>query len=346
MKKSRVSGKARLGEISAQNVMYCLFVLTIHLLTPALLQHTGVFLFQRLLFCAIFGFIFLAGVKSTLGEKGKSVAGYYLGRLTHVALPYFLAVAIYMLVYGTVDGMPSCGITLRAFLSYALTGRLTPHFYFVIALFGLYLLTPPIKLLARKVGYPVLLGFSLAATVATAVFLSQQPFYNRLPTRYLFCYMLGCCAGANYSRFVSLLRRCRAVITAIFVPAAALELLFALLLRRAALDPTLCQVITMLYMPIAVCFVASLFSQASKLHISGVAAFVDGESYFIYLYHILALSFADIILAKLPPLGSVAFFIARCALCLAVLSVMLAMKLCIAGLAQALRHPSSRKAGK
>ncbi len=334
MKKSRTSGKTRVGEISAQNVMYCLFVLAIHLQTPALLQHTGVFLFQRLLFCAIFGFIFLAGVKSTLGGKKKNVAGYYLGRLMHVALPYFLAVAIYMLVYATVDGMPSCGTTLRAYLSYALTGRLTPHFYFVIALFGLYILTPPIKLLARKVGYPALLGFSLAATVATAVFLSQLPFYNRLPTRYLFCYMLGCCAGANYSRFVSLLRRRRAMIAAIFVPAAALELLSALLLRRGALDATLCQVITMLYMPIAVCFVASLFSRASELHISGAAALVDGESYYIYLYHILALSFADLILAKLPPLGSVAFFVARCALCLAILAVMLALKLCITSLAR------------
>lgn len=339
----------RKGEISAQNVMYCLFVLAIHLLTPELLSHTGIFLLQRLLFCAIFGFIFLAGLKSTLNSGKKSLLQYYKGRFSRVVLPYLVAVALYMCIYRALGIAPVDSLDLTDYIRYALCGNLTAHLYFVIALLQLYLVTPVIAFLCRRCTAVRVLAVSLAATLCTALFFHSFSFYNRLFTRYFFCYVCGCCAGLNYECFADRLRRYRAVITSVFAPLCVTELVLAALYRRALIPSVIQQVFTMLYMPSAVLFVCCVFVCANKADDTRrpkrIFTLLDRESYFIYLYHILALQLADRLLAKLSPtlLGDVSYFAARCVLCLAILSAMLALKLIFMQLRQRVLSKKNEK---
>ncbi len=330
-KEKSVHRSPRRSEISAQNVMYCLFVLVIHLLTPALLSHTWVFLFQRILFCAIFGFIFLAGVKSTLNGGKKSLAVYYKGRVLRVVLPYLVATALYMCAYRIFDIPAASALGVGDYFSYAVCGNLTSHFYFVIALLQLYLITPAVTRAVRRFGCARALAVSLAASLCTALFFNGFSFYNRMFTRYLFCYVCGCCVGLNYDSFSSKIKKYRITITSAFVPLLVAELALALLFRRALISATLQQVFTMIYMPAAVLFVFCVFvgarSQETRLSQNRFLALLDRESYFIYLYHVLALQLADKLLSEAPAVGNVAYFCARCAMCAALLAVMLALKL-------------------
>jgi peptidoglycan/LPS O-acetylase OafA/YrhL len=91
--------RRRLEELSILNVLFCMLVVLIHVLSHAVgaLDRTGwqyalVLIPQRLAFVSVPGFFFLSGLKLTLprGEE-SSLTAYYLGRVKRLLLPYLLA---------------------------------------------------------------------------------------------------------------------------------------------------------------------------------------------------------------------------------------------------------------
>ena len=182
------------------------------------------------------------------------------------------------------------------------TGEITAHLYFIIAIIQLYLITPVLKKIIENNNKKVVIILCGIITIMTVVFLYKYSFYNRIFTRYLFCYILGCYAGKNYDIFINILRKYKIPIYCTYIVALFFELSSSYLFAYQNLPAIIQQLVTMTYMPIAVIFIYSLsLNIVDKFHISkqGIINIINKNSYFIYLYHILTIWIADIILSKI-----------------------------------------------
>ena len=87
--------RRRLEELSVLNVILCLLVILIHVLSHAVVslektswQYALVIVPQRLAFVSVPGFFYLSGVKLTLPrERPLPLRDYYLGRIKNIYLP-------------------------------------------------------------------------------------------------------------------------------------------------------------------------------------------------------------------------------------------------------------------
>lgn len=285
-----------LEEIKLQNVMYCLFVVVIHLFTAEILQIPIFFFIQRFLFVAIFGFIFLSGMKQFLHINDKSIFAYYKKRFRKIFLPYIIAVVVYWGVYKLFKCTEVSFIELPFKI---LCGNLASHFYFIIAISQLYILTPLINVIIQKHNKNLVLCTSLFITIITTLLFCKYSVYNRLFSRYLFCYVCGCYAGKYYDDFLNKISKYKQYIYGLFVVSLIVELSGAYLLRLGLISAVVQQIITTLYMPIAVMFIYSVsftISEKFSLQNTKIINTIDRNSYLIYLYHTLPIFVSDRIL--------------------------------------------------
>lgn len=292
-------------EIQVQNVLYCIFVIIIHLFTSEILKFKSFFLMQRILFVAIFGFIFLSGLKQFLHIDDKSIIQYYKVRFHKIILPYLIAAIVYLVVY-CILGYYKTDIILM--LTLICTGKITAHFYFVIVMIQLYLLTPIIKCIIQKYNKAPIIALSYVITVITVVLFYQYDIYNRIFTRYLFYYVMGCYAGKYYNEFINLLKKYKKLICIAFIIALLLEL------SATYKSSLIQQLVTTIYMPIATIFIYSISLRIthkisiSKNHFINI---LDQNSYSIYLYHLLAVLASDMLLERTNILSIWVFFLVR-----------------------------------
>lgn len=285
-----------LEEIKLQNVVYCLFVVAIHLFTAEILQIPIFFFIQRFLFVAIFGFIFLSGMKQFLHINDKNIFTYYKTRFKKVFLPYIIAVVVYWIVYKLFNCTEVSFIELPFNI---LFGNLASHFYFIIAISQLYILTPLLNVIIQKYNKKLILCVSFFMTIITALFFCKYSVYNRLFSRYIFCYVCGCYAGRYYDNFLNKILKYKRYIYATFIATLVIELSEAYLLRLGLVSLVAQQIITTLYMPIAILFIYSVSFMLSKkfpAQNTKLINIIDRNSYLIYLYHTLPIFFADRIL--------------------------------------------------
>ena len=285
-----------LEEIKLQNVVYCLFVVAIHLFTAEILQIPIFFFIQRFLFVAIFGFIFLSGMKQFLHINDKNIFTYYKTRFKKVFLPYIIAVVVYWIVYKLFNCTEVSFIELPFNI---LFGNLASHFYFIIAISQLYILTPLLNVIIQKYNKKLILCVSFFMTIITALFFCKYSVYNRLFSRYLFCYVCGCYAGKYYDDFLNKISKYKQYIYGLFVVSLIVELSGAYLLRLGLISAVVQQIITTLYMPIAVMFIYSVsftISEKFSLQNTKIINTIDRNSYLIYLYHTLPIFVSDRIL--------------------------------------------------
>lgn len=299
--------RRRLEELSILNVLFCMLVVLIHVLSHPVSaldrtswQYAIVLIPQRLAFVSVFGFFFLSGLKLTLPREDEPKLGrYYLDRARKLLLPYLLAAAVYYFTYiclGWYD------FSLAQFVKETALGTLSAQFYFLIALIQFILLTPLFRFLSRRYAPVLLLPMALALTWLSSMYLNSilQLFFpnaafaygDRVFTSYLIYYLAGCCAGQHYPRFLALLEENRSLVTfsALFWGTAdAVISVLAFSGRRSA--PYLEQVHT-LYILSAILFLLD----RARLHTgvlrgAGARLFraVDRASYLIYLYHCLVI---------------------------------------------------------
>ncbi len=285
-------------EIKLQNVIYCAFIVLIHLFTPEMLKNPLCYSVQRILFSAVFGFVFLSGLKQFLNGRASSIGRYYKARFCKIVLPYLAVCLLYLFFF-----YPSSQLgSIADFLKLVLTGRLASHFYFVIAITALYAVTPLIKYLCKRFGNKAVTSVSLFITAFTAVFLCGFEYYNILFTRYLFVYMLGVTAAMSYDRFKELLVSDIKRLTVSYIIAFALDLASAYLAREGIISLALQQLITVLYMPFAILFFFALairLTERYDISRSKAVDAADKASYYIYLFHLIFITAADKIISLL-----------------------------------------------
>lgn len=298
----------RLEELSLLNVLFCLLVVLIHVLSQTVIslersswQYALVLIVQRLSFVSVPGFFFLSGLKLTLPRsRPQPLARYYLGRVKTLLLPYLLAAAAYYLCFVAIGWY---AFSPAQFLRETALGTLSAPFYFLVALVQFILLAPLFQWLARRYHPVLLLPLSLGITWLSSLYFNSIlqlfdpsaafPYSDRVFTTYLVYYLAGCCAGQNYPRCLALLAENRSLIaaSALFWGAAdAAVSLLAFSGRRAA--PFL-ELIHTLYILSAILFLLDWTERHKELLSGGRGRLLraaDQASYLIYLYHCLVIT--------------------------------------------------------
>ena len=300
--------RRRLEELSILNVLFCMLVVLIHVLSHAVgaLDRTGwqyalVLIPQRLAFVSVPGFFFLSGLKLPLPRgEAPGLTAYYLGRVKRLLLPYLLAAAVYYLYFVRIGWY---SFSPAQFLRETALGTLSAQFYFLVALMQFILLAPLFRRLARRYAPVVLLPLALGITWLSSMYFNAVlqlavpdaafPYGDRIFTSYLVYYLAGCCAGQHYPRLLALLEENRPLLTAsalFFGGADGVISVLAFSGRRSA--PYL-ELIHTLYILSAILVLLDWARRHTAL-MSGsrgpLLRATDRASYLIYLYHCLVIT--------------------------------------------------------
>jgi peptidoglycan/LPS O-acetylase OafA/YrhL len=298
--------QSRLSELSYLNVLFTLMVICVHIfsepitkLDRASFQYFAIFAPWKLFQFVTQAFVFLSGLKLFIKKRDRfDIKGFYLARLKRVLLPYLAWVVIY---YAYFVGIGWYKFSFSELLHYIIFGDLASHFYFVIIIIQLYLLTP---LLARlfKVCSPWLLSiYAFFISLLLGEFLPQilgfiSPeiafaYNDRLFTTYLFYFVIGAAVGTSYEQVKAAIRRAKVSVYTAFVLFALLDLVLSYL--------NSCGRIYLywgysLHFAYCVCAIAALLCFASgfaeKHPVPALPVrLADASSYMLYLSHILVI---------------------------------------------------------
>lgn len=306
----------RKQEISVLNVLFCLFVIMIHILSypvgvygpsnPAtnnIVLHDLVMIPQRLISFVVQGFVLLSGVKLFL--KGRENTGYFkhiAKRIVSIVVPYLICNAVYYIYYINVYRYP---LDMGFILEHLIYGSLVYHLYFIPLILQFDLLLPLWRFVVNKwspviVIPAVLFGssvFEYSMPALVQVF-TKEPvtlMNDRLFTTYLSFWLIGCYIGKYYKEFCELVKKNYGLISLNFVlSAAALAFYSHFAYNWLAAIPVMNQ-IQYFYAISAIIF---LFATARKMpedlfYRLPLLPTVDKLSYSIYLWHVLVLIAVD-----------------------------------------------------
>ncbi len=306
--------RKRKPEISFLNVIFCLLVIFIHIISypvgafpPGSTKYTLVMLPWRLASFVVPGFIMLSGVKVFLTGKDALPFGKYIkGRLRGVILPYTVAFLVYYIGFMLAYDYPlDIGFIVKHFL----LGSLVYHLYFIPVLFQFDLLFPVWKRVVNACSPLLLIPFALLfsglcenylPSLLSAAFPRITFLYNdRIFTTYLGYWLAGCYIGKYYDAFCEMLKKNFRTVCSIFAFCAICMGFYSVLAYGGFSTVPAMNAIHSLYI-----LAALLFSYALALKIPEAAfeklslfAKIDGASFYIYLYHVLVLFAADKLLS-------------------------------------------------
>ena len=308
--------KAKKVEISLLNVFFCFMVLTIHTLSAGIVglektswQFMSVYLPWNICSVAVYGFLFLSGLKLFLKfDRPFSVKEFYIRRASKIIVPYVVAVTVYYLVFCCIGAYK---LGLIEWVKFICLGNVASHFYFVVALVQFYLLMPLWRKIVASWSMPIVLGGALAVNVlfwssANAVVNLGviNHFTDRIFVSYLFYWLLGCYLGRYYEKFLEVLENNKLLISLCFAVAALGFLHFYYHAVYGGLAFQYVDLWKHFYLVSAITFFFMLANQLKNQTFAQKKWFVffDRQSYNIYLWHMFFLLACEYALQRFPGL--------------------------------------------
>lgn len=290
----------RKKEISLINVIFCFFVIAIHLLSEPLttvdkhsLWHTILFFVQRPLFSAVSGFLFLSALKTSLPNADVSFKKSLL-RLKRIWIPYLIAVMVYAIFEWIT--VPNSFDLLQFFLR-IFTGRQAAHFYFIIIISPFYLLHGSLFYAVKR--FPRLSLFcSLLVALITSL-LWKCSYYNLFFTRYLLCYVLGILCGIYYQKFRAIIQKYTVWLCLLYALTAITDIIVSLLHSYGLIHTITQQIISILCIPIAIFFWYRAATFWVEKFPDSDCKIIDRRTFPIYLWHVLFILVAQWLSRKL-----------------------------------------------
>lgn len=296
-------GRVRRAELSAINVLFCLMIVYFHVasqsladLDPMYPPFAAVLVLQRLASIAVPGFFFLSGLKMTLSPPRKTVSAYYLDRAKRLLGPYLLAAAVY---YPVLVGLGWYTFSLPQFFQMVLLGSLSAQFYFIVALAQFTLLAPLFRRLTERYSAVILLPPALMITQISGPFftsLAQRFPDSFLPsctglvcTNFLFYYLAGCFAGANYESFLALVKKNQPLLLPLALLSACAAQIACVLHYSGRTSIPYLNSLNLLYYISGVLALFTLPVRIPGGAVGWLVKRVDRASYLIYLYHCLVI---------------------------------------------------------
>jgi len=319
---------SRKNEISVLNVLFCLMVIFIHVtsypitnLSPYSAAVKVLYIFQRFSGVAVYGFIFLSGLKLFLNNGKKiKLKKYYLLRVKRVFIPYLIFTTFYYL-YEANRGY--FNFSYKELFGFYLNGNVECHLYFVVIIMQFYILYP----LWKKIIELKPLIFLPIAAVLNIIFVFYLPLmlekigvsdyqYNdRTLTSYLFFWLAGCFCGKNYESFKKLLNRGFYIFAAMFGVFLISETYFAYFsfTGRGLISGKLLDVIHLMYCTFAIMFLYAISNRiySFKLFDNKLLKSIDDASYEIYLVHIYFVHKINEKIAEINSLGELEAYAVR-----------------------------------
>lgn len=305
--------KKRRPELSMLNVLFCLTVIFIHIISYAVaafpqgtVAYNLVLLPWRLATFVVQGFIMLAGVKLFLnGKDSLPFHRYIKGRFFGIIIPYTVCYAIYYIYYMLVYDYP---LDISFILKHYFFGSLACHMYFIPLIFQFDLLFPLWKRLVNKCSPVIVLPFALLLTLLCETYLPQIvntffPAFNfiyndRLFTTYLIYWLIGCYIGKNYDSFCEILKKNFISVFAAYALAAITDGIFSYLAYNGLAYVPYLSILHMLYILYACIFLFAVFLKFGDRLYGKIplVSKIDKFSFYIYLYHMLIILVAQYLL--------------------------------------------------
>lgn len=283
----------RKRELSLLNVLFCLLVIFIHIVSYPLAGYTqgsipynGVLVLWRLASFVVQGFILLAGLKLFLGRE-KPYFVMLKSKLKTIILPYTIWYVVYFIFYVIIADYP---LDISFIAKHFFLGSLAPHTYFIPLIMQFFLLYPLWKLIIKSIN--PFLAVSLAFLISTfaesilpvILYKNNLSFlYNdRLFTTYISYWIVGCYLGANYERFSEFIHKHSFIIPYVFT--VIINILFTYINYNIKYISYL-NIIHSVYCFITILFLFRVFSRIKEK--SNLITNIDKSSYTIYLCHML-----------------------------------------------------------
>lgn len=317
-------------EISLFNVLLCLIVVLIHLMSGAMKPPLTfeaplykVFLVcWRLSTFVVQAFIFLSGLKTFMNGKEENYGRFLLKRLKTVVIPYVAAVLLYYLYFVYIEKY--FPFSVGDYLGYLIRGDIAAQFYFVIIIVQFYLLYPLWKVILKhiKPRWGILIAAVLnivlglySFTIVSKLFNGYQyPYLDRTVTTYIIYWVSGMYAGVHYDKFINGIVKHRKICGVLFAVFAIADVTAVFMQRTGIITPLHLDMIHALYCMAAILFGLSVMCSLKRCYVSAVAA-IDRASYYIYLIHVIFIFMMDkFITPFLPTSSTLLIFVVRSAI--------------------------------
>ena len=308
----------RKAEISILNVLFCLMVIFIHVtsypitsLSPHSISVKYLFFLQKLCGVAVYGFIFLSGLKLFLNKNKKiNLPKYYISRIRKIFIPYLLITVLYYL-YEVERGY--FVFNLKELLTFFINGNVECHLYFVVIIMQFYILFPLWKKLLEKRALLVL----LATFFLNVVFVCYMPqmlkmigvqgfsYNDRIFTSYLFFWLFGCFCGKYYDNFKAAIKKYCFIFSLMFALFFALDVWLSYSSFSGIFMCRWTEFVHLLYCTFAILFLYYSAEYFSKFNFTKnkLLIMIDNASYEIYLIHILFVHIINDLIAKAQGIG-------------------------------------------
>ena len=219
------------------------------------------------------------------GRKDKFEPGkFYFGKVKNIILPYILWVVIFYF-YFRIRGFVPEQNHFTAIVRHIFVGDLVGHFYFIPIIVQFYILAPLWNILEKKVKPAIAIAASLAVMFACIAVLENFMYTDRIFTTYLFYFVTGIYAGANYDKFVSLIKKYFGVLAGIFAITATLNVVLTYISFSRIRHIPYLEYIHIAYCISAIFFCYGVALKASKIAENKLVKNIDRASYYIYLIH-------------------------------------------------------------
>ena len=303
-------------ELSFMNVMLCIFVVLIHILSypiaqfspgglsPSTVKHDLVLIPSQLVSFAVQGFVFMSGLKLFLGGRDSIKYTQYLKkRLLFVVLPYILAFAVYYVYFAVVYDYPVNDV--KFILEHLFCGSLVYHLYFIPLIVQFDLLLPLWRRIVNRFSPVIVIPaalfagsfFELYLPSLTGVFTGSPAaiMNDRLFTTYIGFWICGCYIGKYYGEFREICRKCFGLLAVFFSVSAAVLAVFSHFFYNRIYPVGAMNEIKYFYAVCAILFFTALFGRIPQNVYDKIPALslVDKHSYGMYLMHVLPLTLTD-----------------------------------------------------
>lgn len=204
----------KLSEISSFEVILCLSVVMIHILSESIALYPKGSILSFLSFGAsktltfvVPAFMISAGIK--FAHKFENTSFSYLdfmkGRLLKIYLPYVIFTVIHYFYF--VFYRKYFGFDFSELFNYIVHGSIVAPFYFIALIMQFYILAPIIMLFCRIL--PANLGILIAAAISitSMYYLGGLRYGDRIFTSYLLYWVIGCYIGMDFRISMSRLSR-------------------------------------------------------------------------------------------------------------------------------------------
>lgn len=321
--------KKRKDEISLLNVLFCLAVIFIHIIShavssfnPNTVSYNLAMFPWRVVSFVVQGFIMLSGIKLFLTKKDEiPLKKYLILRINSIIVPYTICFMVYYLFYVIVHNYP---FNIAFILKQFFTGNLVCHLYFIPIMVQFDLLLPLWKKVINKYSPLIVIPFCLLIsqifeiyfpTMINIAFPDFSFAYNdRLFTTYLVFYVAGCYIGKNYNEFLKLIAENFKAICLCFSFAFMMFAIYTYLAFNGIAYVPFMNHVHYLYVVFVLIF---LYACAIKVAPYIMKKFkfiknIDNASYYIYLWHMLVLFLSNFIIEKFGISSQFCSFIIRC----------------------------------